>query len=500
MTTPTDIADLIRRSVAPEAVDERPDLLMFRAPLADDALRAAWLLLRAKPPDFVRMVGIVDAESDAPLDEDAHPAPNDRFQISVTKMSVQGELRLFLGRSLSSAIDALAGVDCVRVADMGSRETFTTFRDRFQLWSLDAALPYGASESLPDPRAFTKDFTGAAAVPPDLRPWLLRSPPEAVGDVFRIWRAAASRRLLACVADQVSAGGTGAVTYHFTGPPARTFSIDDQTVTNLFDRLTASATWTFTEARDNDTRHLLLANEWARTYRAGAQGELGDGSLESARGAYAAYVKSGSRETLKALADLRKAVVEESQKASQRAQDLAGAIWKDLAVTAAPFVLKVLPDSAKISNQVTAGGMAVVAAVFLVYSFSIQVYINHRYFRHQRDARVIWRQALNAVLSQAEIEQFSEQPIIQSIQDYRRVRLSVGIVYGVLVAILAGFAIFNFSLPPAPPAPAHLPPQCNCQPAGTQQPVAPTPTQPPPAQTTAPPAAPNQPNTPPPKP
>ena len=42
--------------------------------------------------------------------------------------------------------------------------------------------------------------------------------------------------------------------------------------------------------RDADTRHLLLANEWARSYRREKPDDIGDGALESAKGAYSAYV------------------------------------------------------------------------------------------------------------------------------------------------------------------------------------------------------------------
>jgi len=113
--------------------------------------------------------------------------------------------------------------------------------------------------------------------------------------------------------------------------------------------LLKGADWTFTTgARDADTRHLLLAAEWARSH---SGGQLGEGCSESAEAAYGAYVKAGSKDSLKALAELRKTVVDEAQKASQKAQDMAGAMWKDLAVATTPFVIKVLPDSEKTANQ-----------------------------------------------------------------------------------------------------------------------------------------------------
>jgi hypothetical protein len=448
MTTPTQLVELILRTAAADPVDERDGVVAFRADLADADLRASWLALRAQRPAYLDAVTLKFDGTDLDLADNAAPALGDRFQITLGEAAVAGELRLLFASALARALNRLDDVACVQIGQMGPDETFVTHRSRFQLWTLDPVPPYAPSEPLSDPRALCTDLTGAGIVPADLRPWLLRVAPAHAAAAFEAWRGAASRRLMAALADQVSMAA-GQVVYHFAGPPSRSFSLADDVAVGLFERLTVGAGWVFSDGRDVDTRHLLLASEWARSYRPDALSQLGDGSLESARAAYNAYVKSGSRETLKALADLRQAVIAETQKASERAQDLTSGIWKDLAVAAAPFVLEILPESAKAASRLVAGGLAVAAAVFLVYSFSVQAYINHRYFKHQSDARGIWRQALNTVLSQAEIEQFSETPITESLRDYERVRTSVGVFYALLVAILVVFAAYNFTRPPA---------------------------------------------------
>ena len=194
-----------------------------------------------------------------------------------------------------------------------------------------------------------KDFTADGLVPGDVRPWLLRREPTTRGEAFLIWRAAASRRLASCLANQVS-GSADSPVYHFSGPPTRTATIAETELDALFSRLNDAAVWVYRDARDAETRHVLLANEIANTWREGAAQDLGAGALESARSAYEAYVRSGSKETLKALAELRKAAIDEAQKAAQRAQDLAGALWKDVATAAIPLALKVFPEGAKAGN------------------------------------------------------------------------------------------------------------------------------------------------------
>jgi hypothetical protein len=359
---------------------------------------------------------------------------------------------------------------------MGADETFTTYRSRFELWTEDAPLAFAASEPLPDPRRFTGDFTGRGEVPADIRPWLMRGAPTATGPAYLAWSGLAARRLLAALSDRVALDDEGRVAYHFSGPPACAVAVTDAEALGLLPRLQAGAVWVYPEGRDPDTRHLLLAAEWARTHRRGNPAELGDNSLESAKAAYGAYVKAGSRETLKAIADLRKAVVEETQKVAQRAQDLAGALWKDVAVTAAPFVLKILPDAGKAPSRALTVWIALAAAIYVTFSFGIQVFINKRSFRRQKEARGVWKSALNVVLTASEVEEYSEVPIRNSLQDYRGVRFVVGLVYAGLIAILLWFAWTNAQPTPPSPPPAAAPgpaapaAPANGQPAGAASP------------------------------
>lgn len=454
MTPPSQLADLIARTARHETIDERPERISFRGPLVDDTLRKTWLALRQAPATYIEAISIDAAGSDEPLADDRKPGVDELFQIRVDKRAIDDTLQVFFGASLSlhDIAEAFAQKSHVLVGDMPANATFTTYRSRVEAWTSDAPLPFAASEPLRDPRTFTSDFTQRNLVPSDIRPWLSRVPPAIDSPAYAAWRQLATRRLLASLADHVSLTDEEPA-YGFTGPPACTVILDEKTLTDYFTRTQEGAGWVFAQGdRDADTRHLLLANEWARTFRKQGLEDLGEGSLESAKGAYNAYVKSGSKETLRALAELRKSVVDESQKISQRAQDLIGAIWKDIAVASAPFVLKVLPDTAKVSNSIMAGGLAVGAGLFLVFSFAMQVFINRRWFVQSEQARALWKSELNLVLSDQQIASFSDLPITTSIRDYRWARFWVGVLYAVLICALAVFAWFNFTTTSAPTA------------------------------------------------
>lgn len=443
MMTPSQLTELISATGALGDIDERPDALSFRAQLSDEKLLAQWIALRANPPQFVERIRINVADADEPLDDDRVPGDQEAFQIRVTKVQVDGELRLFFSDAIRTVEPTDLDVDNVRIADMAVDGAFATHRSRVQTWTVDPAAPFAASEMLPDPRTLAIDFSDGNTVPADIRPWLLRTRPQLESRAFLIWSVVSTRRLMACLSDRISLD-QGKLIYAFTGPPASKVAIPDDQLGHYFDRATAGATWVFAEGlRDSDTRHLLLAHEWARTFRRHGLGGLGEGSLESAKGAYQAYVKAGSKETLKALADLRKSVVDETQKISQRAQDLIGAIWKDLAVASVPFVLKVLPDAAKVENRWIGSAIASAAALFLVFSYVMQVFINRSWFMQQATARQVWQDELNLVLTKSEVETYSKVPIDASVESYKWVRLWVGLFYGAITILLGCFAVAN---------------------------------------------------------
>jgi len=455
--TPTRVSDLIVRTAQPTDIDERSGLAILHAALSDAEVRSAWLDLRRSPPPFIGSIVITDVESDEQLEDDA-PVSDARFRVVLETVSVEGELRLFLGNSLLNAVDAIEDVNCVQIADMAGNGTFTTYRSRFQVWTNEPPELYAPSEALPDPRTLSTDFTRVRLVPEDLRPWLQRSGPKKSSTAYEAWKGLSGPRLLAALANRVSETDVG-IAYHFSGPPSCIITPSPTQISTVFDRMLAGAGWVFAEGRDTDTRHLLLANELARSHRKSALAEFGDGSLDSAKGAYAAYVQSSSRETLKALAELRKTVVDEAQKASQKAQDLASSLWKDAALAAVPFGLKLLPDATKVGNRYIAGAMAFAAILLLSFSYGIQLFINHKFFKNQGNARRVWKQALNTILTPAEIEEFSEQPVAKSIADYGTVRRWVGFVYVGLILALAVFALYNFwpDLFAAIPGPAAQP-------------------------------------------
>lgn len=442
MTRPSEFASIAARTGV-VALDERADYLVLRGTLDDEELRHLWIELRANRPGYIESISIVHSETDLKLEDDAAPDSGDVFRITVTKHVVENELRLFFAASLTSQLDSLVSYNRVAIADLREGEAFASEKARFQLWTIEPAEPFAESEPFTDPRIFTRDFSGRDVVPSDIRPWLLRTPPCTEGQSYRIWRRAASRALLAALCDQLYAEADELI-YHFNGPPARDLRAAEEDIEALFPLLTEGASWVFKAVRDTEVRHLLLANEWARTHTIpDSLDGVGDGALASAKSAYNAYVKSSGRETLQALASLRHSVLEESQKISERSQALTGHLWKDLALAASPFALKIFTDSLNSENDIFAGGLSLFAALFLVFSFGMQNFINYRFFKGQEMAREIWKNSLSTVLSQKELYSFAEEPVKKSVCHYVQAAAIVGALYALLFLALMVFGLHS---------------------------------------------------------
>ena len=175
-------------------------------------------------------------------------------------------------------------------------------------------------------------------------------------------------------------------------------------------------------------------------------------TLESAKVAYEAYVQSSSRDTLKALADLRNTVIEETQKVTQRAQDMTAGLWRDLAITAAPFVLKVFGDGAKVTSIRVSATFYIAVAIFISLSFVLQWRINNVFLQSLEVSRRRWLQTLYQYISTQEREEIAETPIRQAVASYRETRGVLLIVYVVLVGVLISVGVYTLGTPLSAPS------------------------------------------------
>lgn len=139
-----------------------------------------------------------------------------------------------------------------------------------------------------------------------------------------IWAAHALNYLSRCFANEIDTAGT---LLTFKGPPKLNLTISQvandvgELSLSEFEVVQDAAGWVFDNSREAEVKHILLSAEIARSGR--ADGDAGDyfkenlaAALDCAKIAYQMAVSEITKDTLKSLGDLRKAVTEETSKAT----------------------------------------------------------------------------------------------------------------------------------------------------------------------------------------
>lgn len=443
MLSPIHVLALLDRLTHKADVDERASALRLSGQFPDAEALEEWRAFQRGPGGQIERVTISVEGTDAALEPDDAFVPGRPYRIGITKRLNPGTVCVFFQSSVTPALLSEAAGGSLLIADITPSETFECLGMSVDIWSDVSVLAKFAPFGDPiDPRKWVFDLSDPRIVPSDLRPWLLKRQPEIEGDAFSTWKSEAALRLWSSLVDQV-AGSAKERRYILAGPPTHDVRVSENDIAGAFRPLRYASEWIFADVTDQDARHLIFGSELAQTLRALAL-PLADAipiALDNAKAAYRAHVQSASRETLKALADLRRAVVDETQKTVERTHDLTGALWRDLLVAAAPFVIKILPDSANISSSLIARCFLCVAALYLIGSFTAQTLVNRDFFMQQRRARATWYAALTRYLPKQEYNEISAEPIEAAKRVYDRVLVGVGAFYAALVIALFSAAL-----------------------------------------------------------
>lgn len=457
-TTSKPLIDLAREFAARAgAVDERVDSLVLRGTFASADEHAQWIACHKAVPAPFRSVQVYDPEIGGDIDADEAFDPGRTVQLTIVKPTVDRSVAFLFAAAAAEYLKTQAAAGRVLSAEMESRAIFQARGLDVAVWDLNTAITPPSQTASISPRKLVKDYVPDREVVDDLSPWLVTTRPAVESPEFIGWRNQAARRLLGALVNSASAE-QGVVWLQASGPPILRFRADDPALIDAWEQLTACAEWVFLTGSDIEVRHLIFAVELARANRPDlVLPAVFEQALEAARATYEAHVQSASRETLKALADLRKTVIDETQKVTQRAQDLTNGLWRDVAVSAAPFVLKVLGDASKTTKPEIAAGFYFAAAIFIAVSFGLQVRINQTFLDNQRKARARWFQTLYGYISANERRDIAEEPIEKAVASYRETRLLVGMIYLALVILLAWFGVTTLHARPAnPPPPTEI--------------------------------------------
>lgn len=300
-------------------------------------------------------------------------------------------------------------------------------------WGMDAE--FQPTEEPADPARVVR-FLGPRAPAGNIGRWLLRDPDtDLSGPTLTVWREMACGALTESLSQEVERDGR----LLFRGPPPTRF-LDEgarRVEVGALAGLQRAAAWVYENSRELENRHGLLAAEVARSaLRNGDLSDLAgvmDGALEGARIAYGFGVSQQSRDALKTLSDLRKAVSDETGKLSDTTRSLAAAVLTTAVGNVGLIVarLTVAKDAKFVGGGAAAVGIALAVYVALV------VASGWHFLTIQRDLRAEWRERLYRFLGEDEYTRMVTRPVERAEKGFRNAAIGSGIVTAVmLVAIL----------------------------------------------------------------
>ncbi|WP_150046222.1 hypothetical protein [Methylomonas rhizoryzae] len=206
------------------------------------------------------------------------------------------------------------------------------------------------------PRKLVRCQSAEFMAPLRIEPWIHISPATEQSEVITIWKKVAATMIAKSLPNELYKEESVQKALLAGQPPRRLEFGEIQLNESVFQLLQEVAAWIYLEGEDVEVKHTFLSSELARAWTStdsfciGLDSRLAN-ALESARLVYKAHLRSGSKDTLKALADLRKALNDDVQKLLQQSKELSGAIWRDVAIAIGVLAVRFSVDSVK-SNRV----------------------------------------------------------------------------------------------------------------------------------------------------
>lgn len=275
----------------------------------------------------------------------------------------------------------------------------------------------------------------------NLARFILKNPDQPANEPsLAPWRKRAIDCLTTALAHEVEPDGQ----LLFRGPPPTRYALSKTAHVrdSAFAALQRATAWTYENDRELENRHGLLAAEVARTSLRG--GDISDLlnslelALEGARIAYAFGVNQQSKEALRSLADLRKAISDDTAKLSETTRSLCaavvGAVFGNIGLLIARVSLQ--------SNAKFIGGAAILLGVVLALYVAAIIYSGHRYIGIQRQLRKDWREKVYRFLTDEDYEKLVGDPVKKSENTFYVVSL-----IGMLMVLLCLYAVYDLATP-----------------------------------------------------
>ena len=347
-------------------------------------------------------------------------------------------------RTLLLKDELISRVEVARLAF--SNISFATKDFRVEPWVDEPASHEIVVRTLDgNPRRIVRCRSPEFMPPNRIQPWLVETKPASDDIAWQEWRVIAKEMIARSLPSELYVEA-GIKSVGLAGQPPRSieFGVLDESCT--LESLQEAASWVYLEGTDNEVRHTFLTAELAREWPASATfcQEVGRRlalSMESARLLYKAHLRSAGKDTLKALADMRKSLADDVQKTIQQARDLSAAIWRDVALAIGVLAFRLAMDPAKATA--TSSAFAIIfgaVAAYIALSFWIAVSTNNRFFSEFDKTLQSWRPKLYGFLDDGDYEALAQRPLTGAKAVYRSTERKVTVVVGIVVIVLVFMA------------------------------------------------------------
>jgi hypothetical protein len=318
------------------------------------------------------------------------------YRLTITKPVVEAKTRLLTNAGFRGWLDTDKCMGIFEVSQLA--QPFRSYGMAVCVW--DSICEFPTRAPMKSPRTLVRETSAVRSVPDNIRPWLLEESSAVPWNDpgFEIWAFESAKRLLLSLSSEVNGVHGGLV---FAGHPKAKFDAPATAVTQDlglagFASLQMAAKWVYENDREAETRHRLFANEVARSSlgRSNVCSVIfasGGDALEGARLAFQLGVDDLSRDTLKVLGDLRKALGEEASKLADSTRQLAASVAGSLVLGLGLF-------AAKLGTETPKSIVYILAGILLGYVFAV-IISNIQFVRLQRHIRLEWRGRLYRFLS-----------------------------------------------------------------------------------------------------
>lgn len=362
--------------------------------------------------------------------------PNSIFKIDIKTVSFKYNTFIFTIEGWNSFLHNDSLISSARQINLlGLKTPFSTLGFFALPWeNAPNILQHEISKDIPPNAKTLVRFLSNDFFPPsNVNPWILKGENNSTDSYFMKWKEISCLALAKCLANELYNNGGRCISLYGKPPRKIIFGFFED-VEESFKILQPVANWIFIEGNESELKHTFLtselAREWPETLKFcnGINKKLPI-AYESAKLLYKAHIRSGSKETIKNLSDLRKTLSDDTQKIVQQSKELASSLWKDLALAISTIVIKYAIDSSKGENDSKLFSYVfLVVSLYVFISQFISLFINRKYFVILESNRSVWREKLYGFLEDDDYSKLAYEPISEASKTYKKVSFITTII------------------------------------------------------------------------